>query len=94
LLVDACEPPQVCRRLFGFESGRYGRLLGHGVVALLGFAGGMLPMGSKSRRLLNHSTHSGVAAVRRALESAGVEFIEENGGGPGVRLRQRHQRKP
>jgi hypothetical protein len=25
-------------------------------------------------------------AVRRALESAGVEFIDENGGGPGVRL--------
>lgn len=26
-------------------------------------------------------------AVRKALEEAGVEFIEENGGGPGVRLR-------
>ena len=32
-------------------------------------------------------------AVRRALEFAGVEFIEENGGGPGVRLRKRHQKK-
>lgn len=32
-------------------------------------------------------------AVRRALESAGVEFIDENGSGPGVRLRKRHQRK-
>ena len=28
-------------------------------------------------------------AVRRALEMAGVEFIDENGGGPGVRLRKR-----
>ena len=28
-------------------------------------------------------------AVRSALESAGVEFIDENGGGPGVRLRKR-----
>jgi hypothetical protein len=28
-------------------------------------------------------------AVRRALEFAGVEFIDENGGGPGVRLRNR-----
>jgi hypothetical protein len=28
-------------------------------------------------------------AVRRALEAAGVEFINENGGGPGVRLRRR-----
>jgi transcriptional regulator with XRE-family HTH domain len=26
-------------------------------------------------------------AIRRALEAAGVEFITENGGGPGVRLR-------
>ena len=26
-------------------------------------------------------------AVRRALEAAGVEFIEGNGSGPGVRLR-------
>jgi hypothetical protein len=24
---------------------------------------------------------------------AGVEFIDENGGGPGVRLRKRHQKK-
>src|SRR5262245_57922564 len=28
-------------------------------------------------------------AVRRALEAAGVEFIDENGGGPGVRLKKR-----
>jgi transcriptional regulator with XRE-family HTH domain len=33
-------------------------------------------------------------AVRRALEGAGVEFIDENGGGPGVRLRKRQQKKP
>jgi hypothetical protein len=32
-------------------------------------------------------------AVRRALESAGVEFIDENGGGPGVRLRKLPQEK-
>ena len=29
-----------------------------------------------------------IAAIRAALESAGVEFIAENGGGPGVRLRK------
>jgi len=28
-------------------------------------------------------------ALRVALESGGVEFISENGGGPGVRLRKR-----
>ena len=32
-------------------------------------------------------------AVRRALEAAGVEFIDENGGGPGVRLRRRQPKK-
>jgi transcriptional regulator with XRE-family HTH domain len=30
-----------------------------------------------------------LAAVRAALETAGVEFIPENGGGAGVRLRKR-----
>jgi transcriptional regulator with XRE-family HTH domain len=37
--------------------------------------------GSQPRR-------STLAVVRRAFENAGVEFIEENGGGPGVRLRK------
>ena len=30
-----------------------------------------------------------LAAIQRALEAAGVQFIAENGGGPGVRLRDR-----
>jgi len=29
-----------------------------------------------------------LADIRRVLEAAGVEFIDENGGGPGVRLRK------
>ena len=31
------------------------------------------------------------SAVRRALEGAGIEFIDENGGGPGVRLQKSHK---
>jgi transcriptional regulator with XRE-family HTH domain len=31
--------------------------------------------------------------LQQALEAAGIEFIEENGGGLGVRLRKRHQKK-
>jgi transcriptional regulator with XRE-family HTH domain len=31
--------------------------------------------------------------IQEALEAAGVEFIDENGGGPGVRLRTRQQKK-
>jgi transcriptional regulator with XRE-family HTH domain len=33
-----------------------------------------------------------VVKMQRALENAGAEFIDENGGGPGVRLRK--QPKP
>lgn len=33
------------------------------------------------------------AAVQKALEKAGVEFIPENGGGAGVRLAKRAKRK-
>ena len=34
-----------------------------------------------------------IEALQRAFEASGVEFIDENGGGPGVRLRKRHQKK-
>ena len=34
-----------------------------------------------------------VDAIRAALESAGVIFVEENGEGPGVRLRKKKARK-
>ena len=34
-------------------------------------------------------TFANASDIRRALENAGVELIEENGGGPGARLKQR-----
>ena len=40
----------------------------------------------KQRRLVSQEAQT---AIRSALEKAGVEFIDENGGGPGVRLRKR-----
>ena len=46
--------------------------------------------------LTEHATSMTAAndfAVRRALEGAGVEFIDENGGGPGLRLRKRQRAK-
>jgi hypothetical protein len=33
-------------------------------------------------------TAANEAALRAALEAAGIAFIDENGGGPGVRLRK------
>ena len=35
---------------------------------------------------------STIDSLQWALEAAGIEFIDENGGGPGVRLRKRQQR--
>ena len=39
------------------------------------------------------SRHATLAVLRRAFELAGVEFIDENGGGPGLRLRKRPRAK-
>ena len=44
----------------------------------------------KERRLVSPES---VEAIRRALVRAGIEFIDENGGGPGVRLRKRQGAK-
>jgi transcriptional regulator with XRE-family HTH domain len=34
-----------------------------------------------------------VDALQRALEAAGIKLIDENGGGPGVRLAKRRAKK-
>jgi transcriptional regulator with XRE-family HTH domain len=39
------------------------------------------------------SRQATLAVLRRAFEEAGVDFIDENGGGPGVRMRRRQARK-
>jgi transcriptional regulator with XRE-family HTH domain len=44
----------------------------------------------KSRRPVSKEA---VQAMCNALQDAGIEFIAENGGGPGVRLRKRRQLK-
>jgi hypothetical protein len=36
--------------------------------------------------------HETGSKIRLALETAGIEFIDENGGGPGVRLRKRQKK--
>ena len=38
-------------------------------------------------------TAANEAALRRALEAAGVEFIDENGGGAGVRMKKSFKRR-
>jgi hypothetical protein len=44
----------------------------------------------KRRRVVSAEA---VDAIRAALERAGIEFIDQDGGGPGVRLRKRQQPK-
>ena len=46
---------------------------------------------SKPGLLVAHATT--LAALRRTLEAGGIEFIDENGGGLGVRLRKRQRLK-
>ena len=41
----------------------------------------------------NGASRTRMVVVRQAFERAGVEFINENGGGPGVRLRKRQRLK-
>ena len=55
------------------------------------FVGRPVPSAVRRAELADGETSMTAAndlAVRRALEMAGVEFIDENGGGPGVRLRR------
>ena len=67
-------------------------LMSIGVLFAMPFAGTMIRRaeGAEGRTSL---TMANDLAVRRALEGAGVEFIDENGGGPGVRLRKRQAKK-
>jgi len=52
-----------------------------------------LAIGTIRRMESSHGYVRGIAEnvwkVQRALENAGIEFIDENGGGPGVRLKSR-----
>jgi hypothetical protein len=48
--------------------------------------------GSRARAVQCWMTANDLA-IRRALEAAGIEFIDENDGGPGVQLRKRQRAK-
>lgn len=69
--------------------------------ALLGITQGDLAAqsGVSQRTIANFETDqrqpipSILSALQRGLEEAGVEFIEENGGGAGVRLAKRSRRR-
>lgn len=73
-------PAQIraARSLLGLAQPEAARLAGVSVSTLKRAEGSIQPGASIDA----------VAAIRAALEAAGVEFIDENGGGAGVRLRK------
>lgn len=68
---------RAARGLVGMSQEALAEAAGVGIQTVIGFEGG--------RRAARPAT---IAAIRAALEAVGVEFIPENGGGPGVRLRK------
>ena len=77
-VVPCSKPSSCCRRaLLDWSQQELADRAGVGIVTLRQLEGG----NTQPRRAT-------FDVIRRALESAGVEFIDENGGGPGVRLRK------
>jgi transcriptional regulator with XRE-family HTH domain len=71
-------------------------LLGWSQTELAGHAGLSLPTIKRVERENGDGpnvSHEAREKLRRALEKGGVEFIAENGGGAGVRLRKRSVRR-
>src|SRR5262249_62194842 len=80
-MVLAMITPSQCRAARGLLDWTQQELAdraGVGIVTVRQFEGG-----------LNEPRRATLEVIRRALEAAGVEFIQQNGGGPGARLRQR-----
>ena len=73
--------PEQCRAargLLDWSQGQLAKQAGVGIVTVRQFEADA-----------NEPRRATLEVIRRAFESAGVEFIDENGGGPGLRLRKR-----
>jgi transcriptional regulator with XRE-family HTH domain len=69
---------RAARALLGMTQPELAKESGLGLSTIVDF--------EKMRR---HVSDEAVQAIQIALKRNGIEIIEENGGGPGVRLRQR-----
>jgi predicted transcriptional regulator len=78
-IVEAFSPAQcrAGRALLEITQTELAILAGVGLSTVVDFE-------KKRRKVLPESVES----IRRALVRAGIEFIEENGGGPGARFRK------
>ena len=68
---------RAARGLLGWNQQKLARQAGVGIVTV-----------HQLETNVSQPRRATLEVIRRALESAGVEFIDENGGGPGVRLRK------
>jgi transcriptional regulator with XRE-family HTH domain len=80
--VDLIEPEQSrgARALLDMTQPQLATASGLGLSTIVDF--------EKSRRPVSRQA---IEAIREALEQSGIEFIDENGGGLGVRLRKRQR---
>ena len=81
--VVTIEQLRAARGLLGWSQSDLAARAGLSVPTVKRLEGGFGPRVSEEAR----------KKLKRALEVAGIEFIDENGGGPGVRLRKRQQKK-
>ena len=70
------------RALLNMSQGMLAKLANLGLSTVVDF--------EKSRRRVSDAA---LDAMRTALQSSGVIFVSENGGGPGVRLKKRRKRR-
>jgi transcriptional regulator with XRE-family HTH domain len=82
--VDTLTPGQckAARALLELTQGELATAANLGLSTIVDF--------EKKRRQVSIAA---IQAIREALVAQGVEFIDENGGGAGVRLRKRHTKK-
>jgi DNA-binding transcriptional regulator YiaG len=83
-IVDQMTPVQcrAARSFLDISQSQLANAAGLGLSTVVDF--------EKERRQVSAEA---VNAILTALENAGIEFIDENGGGLGVRLRKRSQEK-
>jgi transcriptional regulator with XRE-family HTH domain len=81
-LMVSAEQCRAARALLDWSQADLAEKAGVGIVTVR-----QLEAGSHDAR------RATLQVIKHALELAGVEFIDENGGGPGVRLRKRHQKR-
>jgi len=76
---------RAARALLDWTQQKLANAAGIAVSTVAGFERSLRVMGPETNKA---TTHEKIQAIQRALESAGIEFIDENGSGAGVKFRK------